>query len=71
MGVLCCSSTPEVHLAGKHICEAVFLGVSGSMFLTTTARNLESTAEDGEERVGINFTFAKDRRLESTLSRSA
>ena len=32
------------------------------MFLATTARDLESTAEDGEEMVGINFTFAKDRR---------
>ena len=41
------------------------------MFLTAAARDLESTAEDGEERVGINFTFAKDRRSESTLSESA
>ena len=32
------------------------------MLLTAAARDLESTAEDGEERVGINFTFAKDRR---------
>ena len=41
------------------------------MFLTATARDSESTAEDGEERFGINFTFAKDRRSESTLSESA
>ena len=46
-------------------------GVSGSMFLTATARDLESTAEDGEERFGTNFTFAKDRRSESKLSKSA
>ena len=26
VGVLCCRSTPEVHSAGKHICEVVFLG---------------------------------------------
>ena len=37
-------------------------GVSGSVFLTAAARHLECTAEDGEERVGINLTFAKDRR---------
>ena len=41
------------------------------MFLTATARDSESTAEDGEERFGINFTFAKDRRSESKLSKSA
>ena len=34
-------------------------GVSGSMFLTATARDSESTAEDGEERFGTNFTFQK------------
>ena len=32
------------------------------MFLTATARDSESMAEDGEERFGTNFTFAKDRR---------
>ena len=37
------------------------------MFLTAAARHLESTAEDGEERVGINLTFAKDRRSSGTL----
>ena len=26
VGVLCCRSTPEVHSAGKHIREVVFLG---------------------------------------------
>ena len=26
VGVLCRGSTPEVHSAGKHICEVVFLG---------------------------------------------
>ena len=41
------------------------------MFLMATARDLESTAEDLEERFGINFTFAKDRRSESKLSKSA
>ena len=41
------------------------------MFLTATARDSESTAEDGEERFGTNFTFAKDRRSESKLSKSA
>ena len=41
------------------------------MFLTAAARDLESTAKDVEERFGINFTFAKDWRAESTLSRSA
>ena len=46
-------------------------GVSGSMFLTATARDSESTAEDGEERFGTNFTFAKDRRSVSKLSKSA
>ena len=40
------------------------------MFLTATARDLESTAEDGEERYGTNFTFAKDRRSKSKLSKS-
>mgnify|MGYP007061073916 CR=1 FL=1 len=40
------------------------------MFLTATARDSESTAEDGEERFGTNFTFAKDRRSESKLSKS-
>ena len=37
------------------------------MFLTAAARDLESATEDGEERVGINFTFAKDRRSSGTL----
>ena len=46
-------------------------GVSGSMFLTATARDSESMAEDWEERFGTNFTFAKDRRSESKLSKSA
>ena len=46
-------------------------GVSGSMFLTAMARDSESTAEDGEERFGTNFMFAKDRRSESKLSKSA
>lgn len=41
------------------------------MFLTATARDSESTAEDGVERFGTNFTFAKDRRSESKLSKSA
>ena len=41
------------------------------MFLTATARDSESTAEDGEERFGTNFTFAKDRRSVSKLSKSA
>ena len=40
------------------------------MFLTATARDSESTAEDGEERFGTNFTFAKDRRSKSKLSKS-
>ena len=38
------------------------------MFLMAAARDLESTAEDGEERVVINYTFAKDRRS-SVLAR--
>ena len=41
------------------------------MFLTATARDSESMSEEGEERFGTNFTFAKDRRSESKLSKSA
>ena len=71
VGVLCCRSTPEVHRQVSIYARRFSQGVSGSMFLTATARDSESTAEDGEERFGTNFTFAKDRRSESKLSKSA
>ena len=71
MGVLCCRSTPEVHLAGKHIYKAVFLGRQWFHVSTATARDFENGNEYGKERPRINFMFATDRRSSVSLDNSS